>query len=91
MTITEAAACGTPAVATRIAGHADAIVDGRTGVLVDDAVSLAAALDRVLGDDALRERMSQAALDHAAHFTWGSTACGTLEVLAAEALRRVRA
>ncbi len=28
MTITEAAACGTPAVATRIAGHADAVVDG---------------------------------------------------------------
>jgi glycosyltransferase involved in cell wall biosynthesis len=91
MTITEAAACRTPAIATRIAGHADAIVDGRTGMLVDDAVSLAAALDRLLGDAELRERMSQAALDHAAHFTWGSTACGTLEVLAAEALRRVRA
>ena len=28
MTITEAAACGTPAVVTRIAGHADAVVDG---------------------------------------------------------------
>ena len=28
MTITEAAACGTPAVATRIAGHLDAVVDG---------------------------------------------------------------
>ena len=28
MTMTEAAACGTPAVATRIAGHADAVRDG---------------------------------------------------------------
>ena len=29
MTLTEAAACATPAVATRIAGHTDAVVDGR--------------------------------------------------------------
>ncbi len=33
MTITEAAACGTPAVVSDVAGHADAVVDGRTGVL----------------------------------------------------------
>ena len=36
MTLTEAAACGTPAVATAIAGHADAVVDGESGLLVDD-------------------------------------------------------
>jgi glycosyltransferase involved in cell wall biosynthesis len=88
MTITEAAACGTPAVATRIAGHSDAIVDGRTGLLVDDASGLAHGLDRFLGDDALRRRMTQAAIEYAATFTWGATACGTLEVLAAEAMRR---
>ncbi len=35
MTITEAAACGTPAVATRVPGHADAVVDGTTGLLAD--------------------------------------------------------
>ncbi len=88
MTITEAAACGTPAVATRIAGHEDAVVDRQTGLLVDDAAGFAAALDLLLGDGALRARMSGAALEHASGFTWGATACGTLEVLAAEALRR---
>ena len=36
MTITEAGACGTPSVATRIAGHTDAVVDGVSGLLVDD-------------------------------------------------------
>ena len=36
MTLTEAAACGTPAVATDIAGHRDAVVDGESGLLVDD-------------------------------------------------------
>jgi len=35
MTISEAGACATPAVATRIAGHRDAVEDGVSGLLVD--------------------------------------------------------
>src|SRR4029079_340015 len=83
MTITEAAACGTPAVATRIAGHSDAIVDGKTGLLVDDEDELAAALDGLLGDDAFRGVLGKNALEYAMKFTWAATARGTLEVLAA--------
>ena len=88
MTITEAAACGTPSVATRIAGHEDAVADGVSGILADDDPGIAVALDRVLADDALRARLSAGAIDHAAAFTWGATACGTLEILAAETIRR---
>ncbi len=88
MTITEAAACGTPAVATRIAGHSDAIDEGRSGLLVDDAAQLSAAVESVLRDPDRRRRLSEGALDHAARFTWEATARGTLEVLAAEAIRR---
>ncbi len=87
MTITEAAACRTPAVATRISGHRDAIIDGTTGMLVDDDMALATALERVLRDDAFRALLAKNALEHASHFTWAATARGTLEVLAAEALR----
>ena len=83
MTLTEAAACGTPAVATRISGHTDAVVEGSSGLLVDDRDELTDALDRVL-----RERLTAGALDHASQLTWGATARGTLEVLAAEAIRR---
>jgi glycosyltransferase involved in cell wall biosynthesis len=88
MTLTEAAACGTPSVATRIAGHEDAVADGVSGILADDTPAFTAALDRVLADSALRARLSAGALDHAAAFTWGATACGTLSVLAAETIRR---
>lgn len=88
MTITEAAACGTPAVATRIAGHADAIVHDRTGVLVDDAGELAGAITDLLLDDARRDRLATGALDHAARFTWATTAYGTLEVLARQVRHR---
>ena len=36
MTMTEAAACGTPAVVTEIAGHSDAVDDGGSGLLVGE-------------------------------------------------------
>jgi glycosyltransferase involved in cell wall biosynthesis len=88
MTITEAGASGTPAVATRIAGHSDAIVHERSGLLVDGHEEFVRALDRMLRDTDLRERMSRGAIEHASRFTWAATARGTLEVLAADAVRR---
>lgn len=91
MTVTEAAACATPAVVTRIAGHIDAVADGRSGLLVDahdPAAGLAAGLRRVLGDASLRARLERGALEHADAFGWDRTARRTLEVLATEAARR---
>jgi phosphatidylinositol alpha-1,6-mannosyltransferase len=59
----EAAACGVPSVAGRSGGSHEAVVDGETGFVVDphDAGDVRAALDRLLGDDALRERLGAAA------------------------------
>jgi glycosyltransferase involved in cell wall biosynthesis len=88
MTITEAAACGTPAVVTRIAGHSDAVDDEHTGLLADDPRQLVEHIDALIGDDVFRQRLSKGALAHAARFTWAATAHGTLEVLAADAMRR---
>ncbi len=88
MTLTEAAACGTPAVATAIAGHADAVVDGESGILVDDAGDLQTALNRLLSDDVLRNRLSKGALSRSRWFTWEATARRALEVLAAQAATR---
>ncbi len=87
MTITEAAACGTPAVVSNIAGHRDAVVHGRTGFLADTPEEMIAYMDSILGDDAQRARMSAAALEHASRFTWEATARGALEALATEARR----
>ena len=90
LTLTEAAACGTPAVATRISGHEDALSEGESGLLGANREELAAALGRVIGDESLRRRLTAGALEHAQRFTWENTAFGTLEVLAAEAMRRRR-
>ena len=88
MTLTEAAACGTPSVATNIAGHADAVLEGESGLLVDDGDELAPALARVLGDEVLRSRLAKGALARARWFTWDATAGRALEALAAEAAAR---
>jgi len=95
MTLTEAAACATPAVATRIAGHVDAIAEGRSGLLADDERELARHLVSIANDTALRDRLRVGALAHAARFTWVNTATRILETLAQEAgtgtgLRRAR-
>jgi glycosyltransferase involved in cell wall biosynthesis len=86
MTVTEAGACGTPSVVTRISGHEDAVVHGRSGLLVDDHDELVAALDATLADDVTRKRLGMGAQEYAEQFTWDATARATLAVLAAEAL-----
>ncbi|HEY8060712.1 MAG TPA: glycosyltransferase family 4 protein [Acidimicrobiales bacterium] len=88
MTLTEAAACGTPAVATRISGHVDAVEDGVGGLLADDERELVAHLVSVLTDADLRARLGEGARRRAATLTWGATALRTLRVLADEARRR---
>ncbi len=87
MSITEAAACATPAVVTDIPGHRDAVVDGVTGVLCDEPADLGPALVAVLTDDDRRASLSAAALERASAFTWENTATELMRLLAAEARR----
>ncbi|RMG40588.1 MAG: glycosyltransferase [Planctomycetota bacterium] len=59
----EAAALGVPVVATRVTGCVDAVVDGETGLLVppDDPDALRAAIEGVLSNAGLAQRLGQAA------------------------------
>ena len=66
MTITEAAACGTPAVATASPATPTPSCDGRSGLLVDDRDELVAALDAVLPTTRSATALSRRALEHAA-------------------------
>lgn len=87
MTLTEAAACGTPAVATRIAGHVDAVDHGHSGLLADDDADLARHLAAVTSDPVLRDRLAAGATEHVRRFTWEATARSILTALAEEAER----
>ncbi|HEY3862557.1 MAG TPA: glycosyltransferase family 4 protein [Verrucomicrobiae bacterium] len=75
--VVEAALCGKPAIVSIKSGLAEAIVDGVTGVGVpeDDAEATAAAAVRLLRNQDERERMGQAARQHAlASQTWAQKA-----------------
>jgi glycosyltransferase involved in cell wall biosynthesis len=63
LAVLEAMALGAPVVATDVGGVADVVRDGITGLLVapEDPEALAAALVRVLQDDALAGRLRTAA------------------------------
>jgi len=83
MTITECAACGTPAVAYDVAGLRDSVKDGVTGLLVEDGNvrDLAQAVIRVLEDEALRLRLGRNALEYARQFSWDKTAKQFMKIL----------
>ena len=57
----EAMAAGVPVVATRLSGIPELVQDGVTGLLVEphDPVALAAALERLLADDALAAELAR--------------------------------
>ena len=87
MTITEAGACGTPAVATRVVGQVDTVDSGVTGLLAGDEEELVGALGTILSDEGLRLKLSKGALARAESLTWDSTARHTLQVVASEVAR----
>jgi glycosyltransferase involved in cell wall biosynthesis len=83
LVVTEAGTHGVPTVGYRSAGGLrDSIVDGRTGLLVDDLDEMVAAVDRLLADDAARLAMGAAAVRHAAAYTWPATVSGFAAALA---------
>jgi glycosyltransferase involved in cell wall biosynthesis len=57
----EAGACGLPVVAQAEGGVRETVVDGETGLLVDNQNELHVALERILDDEALARRMGAAA------------------------------
>jgi glycosyltransferase involved in cell wall biosynthesis len=79
----EAMAHGRAVVATGVGGLVDLVRDGETGLLVPprDPAALRAAIDRLLGDPALRRRLGEAARAHvAAHCSWERVTEATLAV-----------
>ena len=75
LAILEAGALGVTSVAFRQAsGTQESVVDGRTGLLVEDQDGFVAAIGSLLDDVELRRRLGRSAAAYAATFTWAATA-----------------
>jgi glycosyltransferase involved in cell wall biosynthesis len=77
----EAMAYGKPVVASGVGGLLDLVVDGETGLLVPprDVGALRAALERLLGDRALRRRLGEAGRERIRrHFAWPAVTDATI-------------
>jgi glycosyltransferase involved in cell wall biosynthesis len=83
LTVIEANACGTPALAADVPGLRDAVREGETGLLFPhgDIAALSERMVRLLDDAALRRRLGEGAVRWAATFNWDEAAAKTLKFL----------
>jgi glycosyltransferase involved in cell wall biosynthesis len=83
ITVIEAAACGTPSLASDSPGLRDSVRHGETGFLVPhgDATALAARMLELANAPALVARLGERARQYAERLTWERTARETLEHL----------
>lgn len=82
-TVLEAMACGMPVVATNIPGTNEVITDGKTGLLVPprNPRAVADAIVKLLKDEKLRKKMSEAGRLHIERvFSWDIIAENILEM-----------
>lgn len=82
LVVTEANACGTPAVAYNVPGLRDSIRDGETGILCETTPeAMAEKASEILLNEKLSLDLSNKALEWAKEFDWAISAKKTLEAI----------
>jgi glycosyltransferase involved in cell wall biosynthesis len=82
LAVTEAAQHAVPTIGYRSSGGlTDSVIDGVTGVLVDDHADLVERLEELLTDAQLREELGRKAQARSAEFSWWQSACAMRTVL----------
>jgi glycosyltransferase involved in cell wall biosynthesis len=82
LAVTEAAQHGVPTIGYRASGGLiDSIVDGVTGLLVDDHAEMVHGLERLLSDPVLRDQLGGKAQARSVEFSWQQSADAMRRVL----------
>lgn len=73
MVVTEAAACGTPAIVSDVTGLRDSVIKNKTGIVLSPSPSadeLAKAMIKLIKDKKLRYSLAKEAVKNAKDYTW---------------------
>jgi|SRR5579859_195892 len=73
MVVTEAAACGTPAIVSNVTGLRDSVLDGKTGIVLSKNPApkeLADAMVKLIEDPQLRQKLDKQAIEWGHTFDW---------------------
>ena len=82
LTVTEANACGTPAIGYHVHGLRDSIRDEITGLLTDShPEALAETTITLFNDEELKQRLTENALKWSKSFSWDKTADEFMEII----------
>ena len=82
LAVIEAAQHGVPTIGYRDSGGlTDSVVDGVTGILVDDHAELVDRLDQLLGDRVLRDELGAKAAARSREFSWPQSAAAMRSVV----------
>ena len=82
LAVIEAAQHGVPTIGYRSSGGlTDSVIDGVTGVLVDNADELVDGLERLLSDQVLRDELGAKAMARSREFSWQQSAAAMRNVL----------
>jgi len=90
LSVLEANQHGVPAIAFRVDGMRDSVVDGMTGWLIDDPADLSSSICSALAaltDSTQRHRLETSTLAWSAGFTWDRTARQLMVILNQESAR----
>jgi glycosyltransferase involved in cell wall biosynthesis len=83
LTNIEANACGTPVIASNVAGLRDSVIRGTTGLLFEygNVQELCECMTKILSDAEYREKLIRGGLSWARSFSWDEAAAKTLELM----------
>jgi glycosyltransferase involved in cell wall biosynthesis len=76
----EAMACGTPVVSSMTGAMDQTLRNAAMAADADDVKSIAGALEAVLADSALRDRLGEEGISRAASFRWSSAVAPLLDM-----------
>lgn len=87
MVVTEAAACGTPAIVSNVTGLMDSVVHRKTGLIISPhptALELSDAMIQIIKNTKVRKQLSDGALAWSKRFNWNNSYPSFLALLTHE-------